>query len=254
MLAARAIAAANADTTLTATDRSWYLVLSGALAFQAGDVAGAQSVYRAAVDSWPGSYLALAGLARATAAAGDLANAIALYERAVAIAPQPEFVSALGDLYRLTGKSADADTQFATVSAVQQIASAQRQLFNRQLVLSDANHGARLAEALTMARAELLVRKDVYGWDAYAWALYANGRFAEAQAAIIQAQAQHTEDALLDYHAGMIAAAVGNASRAQQLLTTALARNPGFDPVQAERARDKLADLAESRMGVEIFR
>jgi predicted Zn-dependent protease len=254
MVAARANAAANADTTLTGTDRSWYLVLSGALAFQAGDLAGAQSAYRAAVDAWPGSYLALAGLARATAAAGDLTNAIGLYERAVAIAPQPEFVSALGDLYWLTGKPADADTQYATVSAVQQIASAQRQLFNRQLVLSDANHGVRLTEALTMARAELFVRKDVYGWDAYAWVLYANGRFAEAQAAIIHAQAQHTEDALLDYHTGMIAAAVGDASRARQLLTAALARNPGVDPVQAERARDMLADLAGSRMGVGLFR
>jgi predicted Zn-dependent protease len=253
-LAAQAIAAANADTTLTGTDRSWYQVLAGALAFQAGDLAGAQRAYRAAIDAWPGSYLALAGLARATAAVGDLATGISLYERAVAIAPQPEFVGALGDLYRLNGRSANADTQYATVSAVQQIASAQRQLFNRQLVLFDVNHGVRPTEALAMAGAELAVRKDAYGWDAYAWALYANGRYDEADGAITHALAQHTEDALLDYHAGMIAAARGDPTRARQLLSTALARNPGFDPLQAKRARDTLAALAGSSSGAELFR
>ena len=247
-LAAKAIAAAEADGSLTPTDRSWYQVLAGALAFQAGDVPGARRAYDAAVAEWPGSYLALAGLARATAAGGDLRAAIGLYERAVAIAPQPEWVGALGDLYRLTGRSADADTAYATVGAIQQIASVQRQLFNRQLVMFDANHGVQLAMAVDLAGAELAVRKDVYGWDAYAWALYANGRFAEANTAMSHALAQRTEDPLLDYHAGMIAASLHDNNRASQLLSRALTRNPGFDPWQAQRARDQLAALSHGTL------
>jgi tetratricopeptide (TPR) repeat protein len=243
-LAAKAIATAEADTSLTPTDRSWYQVLAGALAFQAGDLTGAQRAYGAAVEEWPGSYLGLAGLARATAAAGDLEAAIGLYERAVAIAPQPEWVGALGDLYRLTGQPANADTAYATVGAIQQIASVQRQLFNRQLVLFDANHGVQLARALDLASTELAARKDVYGWDAYAWALYASGRYGEADAAMSHALAEGTEDPLLDYHAGMIAASMHDISRASQLLGRALTRNPGFDPLQAQRARDALAALS----------
>jgi Tfp pilus assembly protein PilF len=79
--------------------------------------------------------------------------------------------------------------------------------------------------------------------DAYAWALYAAERFAEADDAMARALSFGTQDALLDYHAGMIAAANGRTDDAARLLQAALERNPGFDPLQAERARSTLATL-----------
>jgi predicted Zn-dependent protease len=129
------------------------------------------------------------------------------------------------------------------VEAIGQLTSIQRQLYNRQLVLFDVNHAVRLDEALRLATAELAVRTDVYGWDAYAWALLANGRARDADAAMRQARALGTQDPLLDYHEGMIAAALGQTGRARTLLSAALARNPGFDPLQAVRARQTLAGL-----------
>ena len=76
------------------------------------------------------------------------------------------------------------------------------------IVLFLADHGEDAGRGSDMAEAELAVRKDAYGWDAYAWALHAAGRHDEADAAIAEARSQGTEDALLDYHAGMIAAAL----------------------------------------------
>ena len=241
-LARRAIEEATAAGG-TATDRSWYEYLAGYLAFQAGDLTEAQRQFQAALTDWPGSYLAIAGLARTRAAQGASEDAIGLYQKAIAIVPQPEFLAALGDLYVLGGDSAGAAAQYNLVRVIAGLASVQAQVYNRQLVLFDANHGDDVANALVLAQRELATRKDVYGWDAYAWALYANGRYADAWAAMRNATAQRTVDPLLDYHAGMIAAALGKADEARRLLTAALVRNPGFDPLQASRARAELAAL-----------
>jgi tetratricopeptide (TPR) repeat protein len=243
-LAERALADSRAAGASPA-DRSWYEYLVGYLAFQSGDLAAAQMRFKAAVADWPQSYLALAGLARTRAAQGATQDALGLYVRAIAIVPQPEVAAALGDLYALTGQVKLAAEQYDLVRAVARLASVRAQVYNRQLVLFDVNHGEHRIDALRLAERELKVRKDVYGWDAYAWALYANGRYVEAQQAMTQARAQGTVDALLDYHAGMIAAALGRSTEAHRLLSAAVERNPGFDPLQASRAKDMLAQLAE---------
>jgi len=79
--------------------------------------------------------------------------------------------------------------------------------------------------------------------NALAWALLANGREAEADAAIRTAMAIGTQDALLYYHAGTISEALGDESRAREMLTLALNLNPGFEPWQANRAREALRGL-----------
>ena len=89
----------------------------------------------------------------------------------------------------MTGRSQDASAQYATVRAIAALSKAQAQLYNRQLVLFDANHGQNLAEGVALAERELAVRKDVYGWDAYAWALYASGRYTDADRAMQSARA-----------------------------------------------------------------
>ena len=222
---------------------AWYRYLAGFVAFQAGELPAARSRFEAALADQPGSYLALNGLARVRAAEGRYVDAITLDRQAIAIVPQPEFLGELGDLYRLTGQETLAKEQYATVRAIAGLAAINRQVYNRQLVLFDVNHGEQLDEALALATTELAVRKDVYGYDAYAWALLANGRAAEADEAMAHALSLGTRDALLLYHAGMIARAVGDASRARTLLTDALALNPGFDPLQVVRARAALEEL-----------
>ncbi len=245
-LAADARTMAAADTVTTAADRSFYDLLIGALARQAGDPDGALAAYAAALDALPGSPQALAGLGRAQAAAGDIEAGIASLERAVAVRPEPEMLAALGDLLTLAGRPADAEIRYAQVRG---IAAIEREagLFNRAIVLFLADHGERAAEAVDMAKAELAVRRDAYGWDAYAWALNAAGRHAEADAAIAEARSLGTEDALLDYHAGMIAASVDRTEEAGALLRAALEVDGALGPLQAVRAEDALAAIEASR-------
>jgi tetratricopeptide (TPR) repeat protein len=213
------------------------------VALATGSPADAAAWFDKAVTAWPNSFLALGGQARAQAALGDVDAAIATYQKAIAIAPQPDTLALFGDLYALRGDTKLADQQYATVEAIAHLAAVNQQVYNRQLLLFSVNHDRDVAQALALATQELAVRKDAYGYDAYAWALLANGRTADADAAIRQALAFGTKDALLDYHAGAIAAALGDASRARTLLAAALALPGGLDPLAASRAAATLAAL-----------
>ncbi len=245
---ARRLAADAYDDALAAgsegTSLAWYAFLQGTLAFQDGGLDVSETAFRAALDAWPRSYPALAGLARTRAAQGATDEAIDLYRRAAAIVPQPVTIAALGDLYTLTGRPDEARQAYDEVRVIATLAAANRQVYDRALALFDANHGTDVDEAVSLAAAELDVRKDVYGWDAYAWALHAAGRDAEADDAMQHALALGTRDALLSYHGGMIASALGDTARARELLTDALTINPGFDPLQAQRARATLDALS----------
>jgi tetratricopeptide (TPR) repeat protein len=233
-----ALAAGQTDAGL-----GWYAYVAGTVAIAAGTPTEAAAWFDKALSAWPDSYLALAGRARAEAALGQTDAAIASYRAAIAVAPQPDSLTFLGDLYALAGRTKLADDQYSTVEAIAHLATINQQVYNRQIVLFSVNHGRDLAAALTLATQELAVRTDVYGYDAYAWALLANGRAADADAAMRQALTLGTEDAVLWYHAGVIAAAVGDGPRARTLLSDALALPGALDPLAASRATTALAAL-----------
>jgi tetratricopeptide (TPR) repeat protein len=227
----------------TGPSLGWYAYLAGTVALSTGAPTAALSWFDRAVTVWPDGYLALAGQARAQAALGRTDEAIATYNQAIAVAPQPDALTALGDLYALRGDTKLAADQYATVEAIGHLAAINQQVYNRQLVLFSVNHDRDLADALRMAEQELAVRKDVYGYDAYAWALLANGRAADADVAIRQALAFGTKDALLSYHAGMIANAIGDTVRAATFLHDAIGLTGALDPLSASRAAAALAGL-----------
>jgi tetratricopeptide (TPR) repeat protein len=209
----------------------------------AGDPEAASTWFDKALDAWPQSYLALAGKARAAAALGNTSAAIAGYRAAIAVAPQPDALTALGDLLAMQGDARGAQQQYDTVLAIAQLQGSNGLVFNRQLVLFDVNHGRDVATALQLADKELVERKDIYGYDAEAWALLANGRAADADAAMTKALGLGTRDALLLYHAGEIAQANGDAPRARDLLQQALAIRGALDPLAASKAQATLTDL-----------
>jgi tetratricopeptide (TPR) repeat protein len=222
---------------------SWYSYVAGTMRLMSGDPEGAARWFDTALREWPGSFLALAGRARAAAALGDTDAAVADYRAAIAVAPQPDALTALGDLLAMRGDDRGAREQYDTVLAIAKLQGSAGLVFNRQLVLFDVNHGRDAATALSLAEQELAVRKDVYGYDAQAWALLANGRASDADAAMARALALGTRDATLLYHAGEIARALGDASRARNLLSDALAIRGGLDPLAASRAQADLAAL-----------
>jgi tetratricopeptide (TPR) repeat protein len=222
---------------------SWYAYLAGSMQLSAGNPDAASTWFDKALGAWPQSFLALAGKARASAALGSAEAAIAGYRAAIAVAPQPDALTALGDLLALQGDAHGAQQQYDTVLAIAQLQGSNGLVFNRQLVLFDVNHGRDLAMALQLADKELVERRDVYGYDAEAWALLANGRAAEADAAMGKALTLGTRDAMLLYHAGAIAQAVGDEARARDLLGQALAIRGALDPLSASKAEATLSEL-----------
>lgn len=236
-LAAAATAAAAGGGT-PRTSLAWYHGLEAALAYQAGDLDAAADAWSASLEAWTGSAAAHAGLGRAQAAMGDLDAARKSLERATAIQPLPEALALLADIRALAG-----DEDAAAIARTTFVAAAELAGQDRALARFLADRGEDPDRAVRLARADLNGRSDVYAHDTLAWALFAAGRPREADAEMRLALAAGTEDAVLDYHAGMIAAALGRGDEARRLLAAALERNPGFDVVQAGRARAALGAL-----------
>jgi tetratricopeptide (TPR) repeat protein len=221
---------------------AFYPAFEGQLELEQGRYDSAAAFYRRALDDAPGWPVALAGLGRTEAAQGSLTDAAADLRRAVTVVPQLDYLAALGDVLAASGDQQGAQRQYATVALTGQLASLNRQLFNRQLVLFDADHGRDAARAVALARAEIAVRPDVYGWDALSWALLADGQASRAWSAARRALGQAGQDPRLLYHAGL-AAAAGEPGRARVLRHRALAISPHFDPLQVPRAQATLAGL-----------
>src|SRR5204863_6771981 len=108
-----ALALASAQDPPARETIAWIRWQLGEIAFSVGDYARAERHYRDALTTFPDYYRALAGLGRALAAQGDLAGAVTCYERAVQVLPDPSFVAALGDLYKLTGRDQEAAAEYA---------------------------------------------------------------------------------------------------------------------------------------------
>ena len=223
---------------------AWCQWQLGETFFAEGDYATAERHYREAVTGSPGHRASLAALARARAAQGDLAGAIAGYETVVASAPHPEFTSRLGDLYALAGRPADAARQYALVENARDVPHD-----NRTLAVFYADQGINSEEAYRRALSEYKARQDIYTADALAWTAYKAGKIPEARKAAEQALRLGTRDARILYHAGLIARAAGDEAAARDYLRRALALNPEFDPLQAPLARKALLATNEKGRG-----
>jgi tetratricopeptide (TPR) repeat protein len=222
---------------------AWYQYQLGDFYFRTGQLALAGEHFESALAEFDNYYLALAGLARVSAAQGEYDQAIQLYQEAIAIIPQPEFLAALGDVYTITGQADQAQLQYDTVDYIGKLAQLNQQVYNRQLANFYTDHNLHLDQALKLAASELEIRQDIHGLDTAAWSYYKMGQIDQARSLSDQALQLGTHDAKLFYHAGMIAQAQGRSVEARQLLTEALAINPYFDLLQAPLARAALAQL-----------
>jgi tetratricopeptide (TPR) repeat protein len=240
------------EAQLPSENLAWLYFELGEFELQSGDFASADAAYLAALNTHPGDYRALAALAKLRANNGRYAEAIELYQKAIAVVPMPIFIAELGDLYAKTGDQANAQKQYAQVEYIGLLGHINQVLHNRDLALFYADHDMKLTEALDLAQKELEVRHDVYTWDALAWALYKNGKLAEAAKASEKAMRFGTRDSLLLFHAGMIAEGQGQQEQARTDLKQALQINPHFHLVYASAAKQKLAAIdaqAESKVG-----
>jgi tetratricopeptide (TPR) repeat protein len=235
--------AAGTEGRLPAENLAWLYYELGEYESQAGDIAAANSAYLTALTVHPGDYRALAGLGKLRGNQGRYAEAIKLYQSAVAVVPMPMYVADLGDMYTKAGNGAEAKKQYQLVEYIGLLGHINQVLHNRDLALFYADHDIKLDEALALAHKEFEVRHDIYTWDALAWALYKNGKYQEAGDAMDHALRPGARDALLFFHSGMILSRLGQSTQAKERLQTALSINPQFHVIYADVARQQLKTL-----------
>ena len=94
--------------------------------------------------------------------------------------PLPEFLSTLGDLLQVSGRTTEARRQQALVGAIERLLAANGVRTDLETALFDADHGLRLRAALARAWAGRAERPSIAGDDTLSWALARNGRCREA--------------------------------------------------------------------------
>lgn len=222
---------------------AWVQWQLGSDHFSQGNLAEAESYYQQALETYPGYYRALAGLAQTRAAQQRHAEAIDLYQKAIGVIPMPEYVVALGDLYTKAGKLDNARKQYELVEYIGKLSALNQAMYNRELAYFYADHEVKLAEGLVLAERELEYRRDIYAHDVLAWNLYKSGRLEQARAAIDEALRLGTQDAKLFYHAGMIFNQLGDKEKARLYLRRALSTSPHFHIFFAESAGRVLSEI-----------
>ena len=240
--ALEAMQRAAASPGLAAENTAFVLAIVGQLQRLTGDPDAARASYEQALELVPDHGPSLAGLGRLAVGDGDLVAARGFYERAAAILPLPEYVIALGETLEAAGDTAGARRQYDLARAETELFRASGVVVDLELSLFEADHGD-AAEALKLAEAAYAAAPTVRAADALAWALHRSGRDAEAWKRAQEALRLGSLEPLLQYHAGAIAATLGESEVARRHLEAALAADPGFSATGAADARAILEAL-----------
>lgn len=232
-----------------AENTNWTGVQLGHLYFSSGDMSSAEAEYHKALARFPGYIHAQAGLARAMAARGQYAEAIAMYQQVVERIPLPEYVIALGDVHKVASHPREAAKLYALVRLQQQLYQANGVNTDLEMALFDADHDQDLDTALAQARQEYQKRPSIWAADVLAWTLYKTGEYPEASRYSQEALRLGTKDALLLFHAGMINYKLSKWQQARGFLERAFSVNPYFSVLYKEQARGTLEELRAEAVG-----
>jgi tetratricopeptide (TPR) repeat protein len=220
---------------------AWAHVQLGKLYWEVGRVADTGHEDRAALRAFPDYALALDALAHVQAAQGQWGAAIATEQEAVNRIPLPQYVSALGDMYRAVGKASLAQKQYATIAIIQRLLEANGVKTDLETAMFDADHMIRPKATLALARLAHSERPSIDGDDVLAWALERNGQCRAALVYSQQALRLGTRDALKMFHRGEIERCLGHGAVARMWFARALALNPHFSILWAPVAKKALA-------------
>lgn len=152
---------------------------------------------------------------RVLLAQGKASEAVTCLQKAAAKLPLPEVQWALAEALQSAGRSDEAVVVIGLLE--QQGAKADPRSFALHL----ATRGVALEQALDLAKAEVMARRDVYSWDALAWTQHAAGESVAAMISARRALAEGTHDARLFLHAGLIAKTAGEPTLALEQLSKA---------------------------------
>ena len=207
---------------------AWFDLRIGDLELRRGKLREAGKAFASGLSEAPEDYRLLGAEARLHAAKKDWSGAIRFGELAIANVLDPATLGLLSDCYAAKGDTAMA-AEYA--KAMEVSVSQQPGAFHRAWSLFLLDHGRDVPLVLRKASEELRSRKDVYGYDLVAWALHQSGRDIEAAPLVERALSQGTRDAMLYWHAGAVAAALGDSTLAHKRFAEAKAINPYYEAV-----------------------
>ncbi len=226
-----------------AENLAWCRAKLALMLYQLGTYDRAEKLLAAALKETPDNYHLLTAMAKVQTALKNYPAAIGCYEAAIDRVPQPATITALGDLYQLTGRHTAAERQFSWAEAIWRLRAAGGWQPDIHRARFYVEHDRNLVQALAAAEKLYRTRRNILVADTLAWCYHKNGRHAEARTMIEQALRLGTPDARLYYHAGMIHARLGESALARQYLQRALALSPNFHPVFAVRAAETFQRL-----------
>jgi tetratricopeptide (TPR) repeat protein len=219
-------------------DRAWILTQFAHLVLLKGDPDIAERALADALALFPGYHYALGQMVKVRTLQKRFDDAAAVARDFVKAAPHPENLYVLGEALACAGKAEEAREVFADFEKKALAESETADNANRELVFYFADRAAKPADALRIAKLEMDRRHDLFTRHAYAWALHVSGQSAEARAQLDQALAIGIRDPVMSYHAGIIAAKLGDSAAARR----------HFDASLAQSAKSEVADLARAAL------
>lgn len=220
----------------TPDERAFAHTVLATLALQTGRPRQALREAGTGLRTAPADSALLEARARAREALGRTRQAVAGYRAAIAVAPLPHYLLALGELQQSLGNGDEAEAQYAVLRGQETIRRSGSAPADTDAILFEADHGDP-EKAVAMAEQALGKRKFIAMHDAFGWALHRAGRDREALRQADQALALGTRSALFHYHRAVIHHALGDDDAARADLTTALRTEPRFHPLHAAEAR-----------------
>lgn len=210
-----------------------------------GAVMPAESILKDAIKVAPNDYHVLAAMGKIKTARGKYEEAIELYKKAVAVAPQHNGLVALGDLYETTGQKDKAEETFTLVEKLHEEHKKYGSADELYMARFFADHDRQLPRALAIADLHKDAKNAVAA-DTVAWVYYKNGKLPEAKTAITRALTATAPDAAVLYHAGMIDARLGAVVSAKKYIYQAMSRNPYFSLLDVPVAAATLQKLGSA--------
>ena len=155
--------------------------------------------------------------------------------------PSLEYMITLGDLYQATGRTVQAEAQYAAVADKLAEYRSAGVLPDADFIVFYADHDLRPAAALREALSIYRNRPTTKIADALAWILHSMGRDDAAWRYARETVNASDEDSSMLFHAGTIAGSLDHDDRATRLMRKALRLDPAFSVLQAPIARRMVA-------------
>jgi len=185
-------------------ERAWLLTQMAHVKLTGGDTKDAEALANSALSVFPNYHYAEESLGQIRMAQRQYPEAVTLFRKLYAAAPQAENLFAVGEALHMAGEKEQASKAFADFERQALKDSATADNANHELIVYYIEYAKEPAKALRLAEQEAARRHDVYTLDSYAWSLAANGDYAHAQEQMQKALATGVKDPRILEHARAI--------------------------------------------------